>query len=35
MTTTHTRVVPLTHYAWITCQPSIIQAEKNSEFGAN
>tara|TARA_B100001057_G_scaffold58215_3_gene51631 strand:+ start:8137 stop:10701 length:2565 start_codon:yes stop_codon:yes gene_type:complete len=33
MTTTHTRVVPLTHYAWMSCQPSVIQAEKNSEFG--
>ena len=34
MTTTHTRVVPLTHYGWISCQPSIIQTEKNNEFGA-
>ena len=34
MTTTHTRVVPLTHYAWITCQPSVIQSEKNTEFGS-
>ena len=34
MTTTHTRVVPLTHYGWITCQPSIIQSEKNTELGS-
>ena len=33
MTTTHTRVVPLTHYGWISCQPSLIQAEKNSDLG--
>ena len=33
MTTTHTRVVPLTHYGWVSCQPSLIQAEKNSDLG--
>lgn len=32
MTTTHTRVVPLTHYGWLTCQPSLIQAEKKNRF---
>lgn len=33
MTTTHTRVVPLTHYAWLTCQPSILESEKNTDTG--
>ena len=33
MTTTYTRVVPLTHYGWLTCQPSVIHAEKKTEFG--
>ena len=33
MATTNTRVVPLTHYAWLTCQPSLIQSEKQTDFG--
>ena len=30
MTTTHERVVPLTHYLWTTCQPSVIQGVKGT-----
>ena len=30
MTTTHERVVPLTHYMWTTCQPSVIQSVKGT-----
>ena len=30
MTTTHERVVPLTHYMWNTCPPSVIQSVKNT-----
>lgn len=30
MTTTHERVVPLTHYLWTTCSPSYIQSLKGT-----
>ncbi len=30
MTTTHERVVPLTHYMWNTCTSSVVQSVKNT-----
>jgi len=32
MTTTHERVVPLTHYGWITAHQSVIQAGKGTPY---
>ena len=32
MTTTYERVVPLTHYAWITTHQSSIQQAKNTPY---
>ena len=30
MTTTYERVVPLTHYLWTSCAPSVIQSHKGT-----
>ena len=32
LTTTYERVVPLTHYGWVTSQPSVIQSAKNTPY---
>ena len=33
MTTTYERVVPLTHYLWTTCTPSVIKYHKDKPIG--